>query len=77
MKKFFLTVFAYLLLMTTSAAAKILEDAEGFSYIINYNYLIFSSGNEFCSAYDLSSIHILADNNSRFEYCSIIDLANG
>ena len=68
MKKFILTVFACLLLVTTAANAAILKDAEGFSYIINYNYLIFSAGNHACTAYDISSIHILADNSQRFEF---------
>ncbi len=74
MKKFFLTVFACLTIMATSANAAILKDAEGFSYIINYNYLIFTAGNKICSAYDISSIHILADNNQRFEF-NVIDLS--
>ena len=68
-KKFLLTLFTCLIFITDIATAKgILKDADCFSYIINYNYLIFSSGNKACTAYDLSSIHILADNNSRFEF---------
>lgn len=68
MKKFILTVLTCLLLAMNSANAAILKDAEGFSYIDNYNYLIFSAGSQLCSAYDLTSIHIVADNNSRFEF---------
>ena len=75
MKKFFATVFVCLLLVTSSVHAEILKDAEGFSYVNNYNYLVFSAGatiNGIGSAYDLSSIHILADNNSRFEFNVIV-----
>ena len=55
--------------MSNIASAKgIFKDAEGFSYIINYNYLVYSAGSQICSAYDLTSIHILADNNSRLEF---------
>ena len=68
MKKFILTVFACLLLMTTSVNAAILKDAEGFSYMNNYNYLIYSAGSKVISAYDLTSIHVLANNDSRFEF---------
>lgn len=68
-KKFFLTLFTCLILMTNIASAKgIFEDAEGFSYIINPSYLIFTTGNKVCGVYDLSSIHVLADNKSRFEF---------
>ena len=74
MKKFILTMFACLLLVMNSANAAILKDAEGFSYVNNYNYLIFSAGNKICSAFDLSSIHILADNNQRFEF-NVINLS--
>lgn len=72
MKKFFATVFACLLLVTSSAYAEIFKDAEGFSYINNYNYLVFSSGNKSCNAYDISSIHILANDDSRFEFNVIV-----
>ena len=68
MKKFILTLFVCLMLATTSTNAAILKDDEGFSYIDNYNYLVFSAGSQVCSAYDLTSIHIVADNNSRFEF---------
>ncbi len=66
MKKFILIFFVYLIFATNSANAEILKDGEGFSYIKNYDYLIFSMGNKFCNTYDLTSIHIIADNNSRF-----------
>lgn len=68
MKKFIIAVLACLILATTSANAAICKDAEGFSYVDNYNYLVFSAGSQLCSAYDLTSIHIVADNNSRFEF---------
>ena len=68
MKKFFFSVFVCLLFTMTSASVAILKDDEGFSYIINYNYLIYGAGNHACTAYDLSSIHIIADNNFRFEF---------
>lgn len=74
MKKFILSVFISLLLVTTSANAAILKDAEGFSYVNNYNYLVFTAGNKVCGAYDLSSIYILADNNQRFEF-NVINLS--
>ena len=68
-KKFLLTAFTCLILMTNLASTKgIFKDAEGFSYIINPSYLIFTAGNSLCGVYDLSSIHILADNKSRFEF---------
>lgn len=75
MRKFILTVFACLLLATTSANAAIIKDDAGFSYVNTYNYLVFTAGatiNSIGSAYDLSSIHIIADNNSRFEFNVII-----
>ena len=68
MRKIFLTLVACLVLVTSSAHAKILKDVEGFSYIISYNYLIFSGGSQVISYYDLSSIHIIADNSNRFEF---------
>ena len=71
MRKFILTICACLLLVTSSAHAAILKDDAGFSYVNGYNYLVFSAGatvNGIGSAYDLSSIHIVADNNSRFEF---------
>lgn len=74
MKKFIMSVFVCLMLATTSAHAEILKDNEGFSYMSNYNYLIFTAGNKVCGAYDLTSIHILADNNLRFEF-NVIDLS--
>ena len=75
MKKFILTVLTCLLLAMNSANAAILKDAEGFSYVNNYNYLVFTAGatiNGIGSAYDLSSIHIIAENNSRFEFNVIV-----
>ena len=44
MKKFILIFFVYLILATNSANADILKDGEGFSYIKNYDYLIFFNG---------------------------------
>ena len=76
MKKFVLSVLVCLLLATTSANAAILKDNEGFSYIINYNYLMFDGGSHACTVYDLSSTHILADNNQRFEF-NVIELLIG
>ena len=76
MKKFILTVLACLMLVTASANAEVLKDAEGFSYFPNYNCLVFTAGatvNSLVGVYDLSSIHILADNNQRFEF-NVIEL---
>lgn len=75
MKKFVLSVFVCLILAMTSANAAIIKDDAGFSYVNNYNYLVFSAGatiNGIGSAYDLSSIHIIADNNARFEFNVIV-----
>ena len=75
MRKFILTICACLLIVTSSAHAEFLKDDAGFSYVNSYNYLVFSAGatvNGIGSAYDLSSIHILADNNSRFEFNVIV-----
>ena len=68
MRKFILTICACLLLVTGSAHAERFQDDAGFWYVNSYNNLIFSQGSSFGSAYDLSSIHIVADNNSRFEF---------
>lgn len=68
MKRFSLTVFVCLMFAMNSAIAAILKDAEGFSYMNNYNYLIYSAGSKVISAYDLTSIHVLANNDSRFEF---------
>lgn len=76
MKKFILTVLVCLLISMTSANAEIFKDNEGFSYMSNPNYLIFSAGATVTSlvgVYDLSSVHILADSNSRFEF-NVIEL---
>ena len=76
MKKFILSVFVCLLLATTSANAEIFKDNEGFSYMSNSNYLVFSAGATVTSlvgVYDLSSVYILADSNSRFEF-NVIEL---
>lgn len=71
-KKFLLTALICLTLLTNIAHAKgIFKDDEGFSYIINSNYLIFAVAPlllDLVLVYDISSIHILADNNSRFEF---------
>ncbi|MBR1647194.1 MAG: hypothetical protein IJ685_10510 [Selenomonadaceae bacterium] len=75
MRKIFLTICVCLLFMTSSANAAILKDDAGFSYVNSYNYLVFTAGatvNGIGGAYDLSSIHILADNNSRFEFNVIV-----
>ena len=75
MRKFILTICACLLLVTGSAHAAILKDDAGFSYVNSYNYLVFTAGatvNGIGGAYDLSSIHILANNNSRFEFNVIV-----
>ena len=71
MKKFVLTVLVCLILIIPSANAEIFKDNEGFSYIVNPNYLIFTMGNKFCSTLDLSSIRIIVNNNSRFEFNAI------
>ena len=68
MRKFILTICACLLLVTSSAYAEILKDDAGFSYWNSYNNLIYSAGSQILATYDLSSIHIVADNNSRFEF---------
>ena len=75
MKKFILSVFVCLFLATTPVKAEFLKDDAGFSYVNNYNYLVFSAGatiNGIGGAYDLSSIHIIADNNARFEFNVIV-----
>ena len=74
MRKFILTLCACLLMMTTCASAEILKDDAGFSYWNSYNNLIFTQGSQVSGTYDLSSIHILADNNSRFEF-NVIELS--
>lgn len=68
MRKFILTICACLLMMTTCASAEILKDDAGFSYWNSYNNLIYSAGSQILATYDLSSIHIVADNNARFEF---------
>ena len=68
MRKFILIICACLLIVTSPAHAEFLKDDAGFWYVNSYNNLIFSQGSSFGSAYDLSSIHILADNNARFEF---------
>ncbi len=73
MRKFILTICACLLLVTSSAHAEILKDDAGFSYWDNYNNLIFAAGSKLISYYDLSLIHIIADNNARFEF-NVIDV---
>ena len=74
MRKFILTICACLLLVTSSAYAKILKDDAGFSYWNSYNNLICDAGSQIIATYDLSSIHILADNNSCFEF-NVIEVA--
>ena len=72
MRKFILIICACLLIVTSSAHAEFLKDDAGFWYVNSYNNLIFSQGSSFGSAYDLSSIHIVANNNSRFEFNVIV-----
>lgn len=69
MRKFILATFVCLILATNIAnASRAFKDDEGFSYMLNSNYLVYGFGNKACSVYDLGSIQILANNNSRFEF---------
>lgn len=69
MKKFFLTIIVCLAILTNIANAKgSFKDDDGFSYIISPSYLVYGFGNRYCSVYDLDSIKIIADNDSRFEF---------
>lgn len=69
MRKFILATFVCLILATNIAnASRAFKDDEGFSYMLNSNYLVYGFGNRYCSVYDLGSIQILANNNSRFEF---------
>lgn len=69
MRKVFLTTVACLMLITNVVCAAIyFEDDEGFSYIADEDYIVFSPGNRYCTVYDLSSIDILEDNDDYFKF---------
>ena len=76
MRKFISTICACLLLVTSSAHAEMFQDDAGFWYWNNYNNLIYTNGSKIISYYDVSSIHIVANNNSRFEF-NVIGLSVG
>lgn len=68
MRKFFLVTLFLLIMTNVVFAGTFFEDDEGFSYITDENYIVFSPGNKACTVYDLSSITILEDRNDYFKF---------